>query len=228
MNSNINFCDKTLLDYWYLIPNFNAPYAVKDQMLEIFSGKYDVKNYEPTKPIVILDIGACFGYFTMWATERWLVEKVYCYEPFRERAKKLAKNLSQPWMQKHKNKGNVTVYDKAIRGDDGYARFYPGDCDSFEGSFFMGEQELDYEPAKFMSSSMLPSANVIKISAPGCERDILENIFFIKTKKWDESYDLVLVDTNDSSVIELLEDGYKCINKNGKTLKFIRKDLCQK
>lgn len=60
-----------------------CPQNIRPFLEKVFSGEYDVGIYLPPKTRII-DLGANFGSFALWAAHRWPGSEIQAFEPHPE------------------------------------------------------------------------------------------------------------------------------------------------
>lgn len=135
------------------------PFDVLLDTIQIFEGCYDIQDEIKS----VVDIGACIGAFSVWASVRYDRPRIWAYEPIYENFKILEENASMfP---------NVEVANKAV-----------GDVDVlFSGITQRGlwskyrNSNISVNVEKILPG-FIPDADFLKIDTEGMEIEILEKI----------------------------------------------------
>jgi FkbM family methyltransferase len=136
---------------------------------EVFSGQYPLGFTGLPDDLVILDIGANCGAFSLACLQRWPRAKIHAYEPHPGIFRYLAENLC---------KLGVTCYDSAV-GNPTKNQFHFGiDNDLCGSQYMIGRQERDTVTVPVLHPSFLPQAHLVKIDTEGAECDIVGALVF--------------------------------------------------
>lgn len=136
---------------------------------EVFSGQYPLNFTGLPEDLVILDIGANCGAFSLACLQRWPHAKIHAYEPHPVVYRYLAENLS---------KLGVTCYDSAV-GHPLKTQFHLGiDNDLCGSQYMLGRQERDTITVPTLHPQLLPKAHLVKIDTEGAECDIVSCLDF--------------------------------------------------
>ena len=131
---------------------------MKLHVARVLNGEYRLDGVHFTKPH-ILDLGANYGAFAVWARDRWPDATIECYEPNPETFRVLQQNC--PFAKLHQ----LAVTD---HGGIGYLRKGAGNCG--ECSLYdLGEQTDENVIVRVISSAALPPADIMKIDTEGAE-----------------------------------------------------------
>lgn len=133
---------------------------------KVLEGEYDCAT-EFNRSIVVVDVGANVGAFTIWARQRWNVEMAYCYEPTPETFAMLDANLDA-------HGGACDAIQAAVDAKAGRIRMYRGKTNPGENSLYRREeQSADSFDVETVAASSLPKCDLLKIDAEGAEDVIL-------------------------------------------------------
>lgn len=148
-------------------PYFLCEREIAHHLKKVFEGEYEVPlTYSQEQPVV-LDLGANFGAFSVWASHRWPGCTVHAYEPNPETFSVLEKNVALF--------GKVTPYNWGI-GSPGMRVLSDGLENSGECSF----HQVANNPAptgrhcEVRDPLSLPEARILKMDIEGCEVEVLE------------------------------------------------------
>lgn len=136
---------------------------------ELFQRKDYDWWYEVQEDDIVVDLGACVGFFTCHALDRG-AKKVYAVEANREHLKTLCYNVSEHWIDN--SKSCVVPIHAAIGKADRYALNYYGENVDAPRKEFM----------ELMHEHQIHNIDFLKIDIEGAEFDIFkkENILFLK------------------------------------------------
>lgn len=148
--------------------SFSIPFDCPDRMTphleKVFSGEYDVPlEYAKAQ---IIDLGANFGAFSVWASHRWPGAQIFAYEPHPETFRGLLRNTTLY--------SGVTCFPVAV-GALGVRVLYDGRFNEGEASLF----EITKNPnptgrhVEVVSPLSLPAAHIIKLDIEGAEMEVL-------------------------------------------------------
>lgn len=200
--------------------NIECAPSMRRHVQKVLNGEYEIP-YQATRP-TILDIGANFGSFAVWALRRWPGCHIHCYEPLPDNFDLLKKNLAQVPRE------SVTLYDFAV-GDPSRKRLHLGLSNCGEASFYdIGEQSPTFVEVETKAPSVLPKAHIMKIDTEGAEIDILERLTSF-------DFDVILLEyhseANRRKVDALLENfflvGGEVRHLHRGTLKYMHRRLFQ-
>lgn len=161
---------------------FNCP---SDDLLphlkNIFTGEYDVP-VDLEQGTVILDLGANYGAFSVWASHRWPGCPIHAYEPHPETFKVLKGNL--------KNYPNVTAREVGV-GTPGIRILHDGRNNPGERSLHLNMCDSPGTGlhVEIIDPLTLPEAQVIKLDIEGCELEVL-----VPLVSAQRHYDLILLE----------------------------------
>lgn len=150
-----------------LCPSFQCPPEITKYLQFVFDGEYDVPVAYTDEAPVVLDLGANYGAFSVWASHRWPGCIVHAYEPHPETFEVLSQNLSlYP---------KVTAYNHAI-GNPGLRVLHDGLGNSGECSLYVPENNLlpTGQHVEVKDPLTLPEARILKMDIEGCEIEVLE------------------------------------------------------
>ena len=127
---------------------------------------------KPKKGDVVVDVGAHYGFYTLYASRLVGVEgMVFSFEPHPENYKGLLTNLRLNGIK------NVKTFNIALGELDGKIRFYIRSHSGAHSTFFRSKDYITVELAKLdtiVERLNLKRANLIKIDAEGAELNILK------------------------------------------------------
>jgi len=139
---------------------------------------YNPEGFKISPQDTVLDIGANYGNFTLYASLKAIEGKVYAFEPFREVYKILEKNVSINRLD------NVETINKAVSDKTGSKDFFLANKDNVSHSFFIGnvadkKEEISKIKVKtislkdFVKKEKIERINFLKMDCEGAEYDIL-------------------------------------------------------
>jgi FkbM family methyltransferase len=147
---------------------------------EIWMHKAYLPMEKPREYKNVLDLGGCYGYFTIWARKHLKCENIHIYEPSRNNQRMLSANLSI-------NNTQANVFHEAI-GDGKPLPFRPFSSigghlakDASWLDFTKGKPARDdgYEVATITIDEAIKrmggSIDLMKMDIEGAEHDALEN-----------------------------------------------------
>lgn len=153
---------------------FQCPDDIRPHLERVFAGEYDIKRFGLPEAPRVIDLGANYGAFSVWASHRWPGCTIDAYEPNPKVYGGLLYNL-----QKY---SKVRPHNFGV-GEPGKRIFSEGLNNSGEGSFHRatrcdgtptevaGQVELEVR-----SPLELPEADVIKLDIEGCEFEVLSSL----------------------------------------------------
>jgi FkbM family methyltransferase len=182
---------------------FTVPFVCPNEQLKphlekVFSGEYDVPLMI-THGSTVLDLGANYGAFSIWATHRWPGCLVHAYEPHPETFVTLRENITE-------NYPNVTLHKYGV-GDPGMRPLFDGQNNPGECSFYLQANNtgLTARHLEVRSPLELPEADVIKLDIEGCELEVLRPLI-----EAGREFDLILLEWHNDylrrEVDKLLKD----------------------
>lgn len=149
------------------------PDEEKDNIMEVFDGEYE--SWYVGNNLVILDIGANVGSFSIWANLRWPNSRIYAYEPHPETFRMLMSNVE--------GLTNITCYNTAVYPSGGKELFYgscAGDCESgliaYIGEYYETLNQDNLFEVSVLHPRDLPVCDIIKLDVEGPEAVILHNM----------------------------------------------------
>jgi FkbM family methyltransferase len=139
---------------------------------EVLNGEYEFGYFGEN--LVILDIGANVGSFSIWANMRWPHSVIHAYEPHPETFKLLVQNVE--------TLSNVHCHNAAIYpGEETRQLFYSRYVGDGEAGLisYLRDTFVDLSPDKgvmvpVIHPSVLPRCDVMKLDVEGAEARILE------------------------------------------------------
>jgi FkbM family methyltransferase len=142
-----------------------VPASMAGDVAECLQGCYDVPGLEfSAPPIVILDIGANVGAFTLWASKRWGGSTIHAYEPNPDCLELLSSNVDD----------RCIIHPAAVSSESGSKFLYDGAHNCGEASLVQGVGTRNSgRQVNVISGADLPLADIIKIDTEGSEWDIL-------------------------------------------------------
>jgi FkbM family methyltransferase len=150
------------------------PATMSESIQEVLKGEYECGYFG--QQLVILDIGANVGSFSLWANLRWPQSTIHAYEPHPETFSLLTSNVEAL--------NNVTCYNAAVSPtEEKRALFfsrYAGDGES--GLVTYLEKTFEQFPPEetftvpVLHPEQLPACDILKIDVEGAEAAILGNI----------------------------------------------------
>ncbi len=146
--------------------DFTCSEAIEPFLHKVFLGEYEIplQVAAPT----ILDCGANFGAFSLWASHRWPGAKIHAYEPHPRTFEYLRKNL--------RSYSNVTLYECAV-GKPGLRPLFDGVNNEGEASLFAGNGRADTgHHVLTIDPCDMPEADILKMDVEGAELEILQRL----------------------------------------------------
>lgn len=137
--------------------------SIAPHLQKVFSGEYDIPyvRYSP----VILDIGANYGSFSVWASHRFPGAIIHAYEPNSDIINTLRENAKNY---------PIIIHAYGI-GTPGLRPLYNGQNNTGEASLYPNLATSDIgSHVEIRSPLELPHANILKLDTEGCEIEILE------------------------------------------------------
>lgn len=149
--------------------NFTVPFlcddAIRPHLEQVFAGEYDLAAFL-SGGHRILDLGANYGSFAVWATHRWPGSTIVAYEPNPKTFDVLRQNIA--------SYANITAHNFGIGTPGirvlGDGRFNVGECSFHEitnNPCPTGQHLEVRDPLE------LPEADIIKLDIEGCEMEVL-------------------------------------------------------
>ena len=131
---------------------------------EVWAGEYDHPDL-PEKLVRVLDIGAGWGAFAVWALQKWPGASIDCFEP---------NALALPFLRRNARSVRihpvaVTVQEEALLGVGSHDKPDNWGSLSVHGDVRGGQPVVTVHPRH------LPPCDVLKIDAEGVEVEILEH-----------------------------------------------------
>jgi len=200
------------------ISYYDAITCFRDEVLD--KKLYDL-SFEKSKELLILDIGANQGFFTIYMKYNYPNSIIYAYEPMHMSHMVLQKNIDD-------NKfANVFAYNSGVFSKSGYYEMKHcvdgaglGDtmiaCEGNEtfDSYGVGMLNIDKDMQE------LPKFDLIKIDAEGTEYDMIKNMNFWKNtdiliiefhddfRSKDDKFNYIkAIEDNDFMCARVVEDG---------------------
>jgi FkbM family methyltransferase len=137
----------------------------------VIDGVYDAPGLEFDPPPIILDIGSHVGAASVWFSKRYPRCTIHAYEPHPQNVAAFLTNTANASAR------DITLHPVAVVGskwDATTTLFEAKDGYVDHAVYDLGNQKPTGITVRTMKASDLPTADVLKISAPGCEVEILE------------------------------------------------------
>lgn len=177
---------------------------------------YDLDFEVPPK--TILDIGANVGAFTLRCARRWPDARVLAYEPEADNAREFRTRCA--------DLKNVTFRQEAVRSFTGQDVILIGDRGAVHGFHDLGRTVRRGPYVDCISSSEIPSAELIKIDTEGCELEILGRLNTDQTKAVVCEFHR---EEDKQAIIDLCHGrGFQFIRQTGSVLKFAKPGVLKK
>lgn len=148
---------------------FEVPVSCLPGVAEVYGGQYPVFSFGKPE-IVILDIGANCGAWSMLMRRQFPQAEIHAYEPHPDIYGVLVGNVSRHGVKCH----------RAAVGDPKGTRFFCGRDTGLCGSQFdLGRQDTE-RPIEVptLDAGLLPRADLVKIDTEGAEAEILSRLEF--------------------------------------------------
>ncbi len=144
---------------------FNCPDNIKPFLEKVFQGEYEMGVHIP-RGGKILDLGANYGAFALWAAHRWPGTLIESYEPHPEVYKECAKNVAAY--------DQITVHNWGI-GEAGTRVLNEGPNNEGERSFhgILNANDLGGVECIVKDPLTLPDCDLLKMDIEGCEMEVL-------------------------------------------------------
>jgi FkbM family methyltransferase len=143
---------------------FRCPKEIEPYLRKVFEGEYDIPVHLPpgTK---IIDLGANYGSFSLWAAHRWPGSEIIAFEPNPKVFSVLQENIS-PYPQIKANNWGV--------GIEGKRALHLGPNNEGESSFHIPEgMKSDEIICEVRDPLTLPPCDILKLDIEGCEMEVL-------------------------------------------------------
>lgn len=192
---------------------------------KVFSGEYDVGIYLPPKTRII-DLGANYGSFAIWAAHRWPGSEIMAYEPHPEVFRILEANVAA-YRQIQINNWGI--------GKPGMRVLNDGPNNDGERSFhgITNNPHPTGIHCEVRDPLTLPECDVIKLDIEGCELEVLGPLIEAGRRP-----SLIVLEFHNyflrRSIEALLADDYELIGGEITTMfglgiaKYMRKDLVER
>jgi FkbM family methyltransferase len=128
---------------------------------------------EPGKPLRVLDIGANYGAFAVWARRQWPDSFIVCVEPNPDTMRTLRENARISFGMG----GRINLQQGAVT-DSGltHGKLWMGRNNVGECSLMRGQEQADtFIEVDCIDASQLPFADVLKVDTEGMEYPILRD-----------------------------------------------------
>lgn len=148
-------------------PYFRCSESIAKYLDRVFGGEYEVPLYYKTNPPIILDLGANYGAFSVWASHRWPGSVIHAFEPHPDTFAVLQENLI--------NFPLVKAYPYGV-GEAGIRVLIDGPSNAGESSLYLQENQKDFTGlhVEVTDPLSLPKAQILKMDIEGCELEVLE------------------------------------------------------
>lgn len=142
-----------------------CPDNIRPYLEKVFAGEYNIPIHIP-EGAVIIDLGANFGSFSVWAAHRWPGAKIVGFEPHPEVFKVLRENTSA-YTQIEVNNWGI--------GSPGMRVLNDGPNNDGERSFHMAMNMVCPTGihCEVRDPLTLPDCDVLKMDIEGCEIEVL-------------------------------------------------------
>lgn len=202
-----------------------CPANIHPFLEKVCAGEYDVEIYLPPKTRII-DLGANYGSFALWAAHRWPGSEIMAYEPHPKVFKILSANV-------HAYK-QIQVNNWGI-GNPGMRVLNDGPNNDGERSFHaaMNNPYPTGIHCEVRDPLTLPECDVIKLDIEGCEYEVLEPLI-----KAGRRPSLILLEYHNHELRRVIDDllkaDYEMIGGEMTTMfglgvaKYMRKDLMKR
>ena len=143
-------------------------------IIEVLNGEYESGYFG--KNLIVLDLGANIGSFSIWANLRWPNSQIHAYEPHPETFKTLTRNVAEH--------SNITCHNAAVYPSDQSRELfwsrYTGDGESglvdYISEYFEDLTQDHIFEVPILPPRNLPLCDVVKLDVEGAEVLILENM----------------------------------------------------
>ncbi len=142
--------------------------AMRPFIAKVMAGEYDMPVTVP--PRTVLDIGANFGAFSVWAHEKWPAAKITAYEPQQDVFAVLKENA--PFAE---------CINRAVCEDEETLVMFRGPNNSGESSLTPINLAKPF-PVRACAARDIPSHEFVKVDTEGCEVEILSNLDLSQTQ----------------------------------------------
>jgi len=139
---------------------------------DVLDGLYDAPGLEFEPPPIILDIGGHVGATSVWFSERYRRCTIHAYEPHPQNVAAFLTNTVNADVH------DITLHPVAVVGSKWgpTTTLFEAKTGSTDHAIYnLGDQKPTGVTVRTMKASELPTADVLKISAPGCDVEILED-----------------------------------------------------
>lgn len=218
-----------MLDVVKLPEEFLCPHSMTPHAMKVFCNEYDFRE-DIGEKLVILDIGANIGAFSVWAASRWPDSIIHAYEPIPENFELLKHNVLSQGLDKR-----VFTYNYAIgKCDSPTVDMYYGRSNCGEATIFKELETANPDhkiSVPIQDPIVLPQANILKIDTEGSELYILTPLLYYRKK-----FDVILIEYHreeDRKVIDQMLADYVLIaaSVSGPGLglvKYLHKDIFER
>ena len=181
--------------------DYNLPFDIEqnDEFCgDVMKGCYDVP-FNPAKPPVILDLGACVGAFARYAYQRWPGATIHCYEP----SPRNFVLLQRTTMEMLGGDSRIELHNVAVLNKEGksiltYSPFNNGG-DSLV--FQYDKEGVERHEVPTISAATLPRADMLKMDMEGCESIVLREL--VKCDRLKE-FSAVMMETHANTEMHMI------------------------
>lgn len=143
---------------------------------QVFDGEYDAEDLQHVvfpRNLDVIDIGAGWGAFTVWAMWKWPGCRIWTYEPHEEAAIVLYQNvLSNAGFGDERRYGDVRFSRQAVTIDPAPKM---NGCEDWGAYHVTAADDACGRPVAGIHPRDLPPCDILKVDTEGSEVDILEN-----------------------------------------------------
>ena len=145
---------------------FHCPDNIAPFLQKVFSGEYDLPGVHFPVGARVIDLGANFGSFAIWAAHRWPGCEILSFEPHPGVFEGLKHNI-QAYSQ-------ITAHPWGI-GDEGVRVLHDGANNDGERSFHgvVNHPNPTGQHCEVRSPLTLPDCDLLKMDIEGCEVEVL-------------------------------------------------------
>lgn len=218
LTSNTIVAKLTRMEIKFHVPFACSP-AIKLHLDSVFAGEYDVPLQ--ISGLRIIDVGANFGAFSIWAAHRFPHSVIYAFEPHPETVKVLRENIiGYP----------VSVFDFGI-GRPGMRPLYNGPNNEGEASLYQSPTNFGQKGGQHVEVRdplTLPAAEIIKLDTEGCEVEIMEPLIAAGRKFHAVMFEYHRTTDRrklDSILVDYILTGAHVYSPGRGIMKYLHKDL---
>lgn len=143
-----------------------CPENIRPYLQKVFDGEYDVPIHFPSGTKVI-DLGANYGSFSIWAAHRFPGSTILSYEPHPKVFPVLTKNTSRYDQIKCFNWGIGTAGKRVLTdgiNNEGESTFHS----------VSGNHDAERIECEVKAPETLPDCDILKLDIEGCEMEVLK------------------------------------------------------